>query len=180
MPRCEFFDERILVEQLEKTRPEHAVHEDPTAHSLNQAAIMHGVLDRLKNSQPTEPRDMKSSAPSAALGKRLCAFRGAPSAALEFLCHSGSVRDKPSISISDAARKQGIASIKHFVLDTLDQEIGDLKAALILDYFLKEHGPTVYNQALADARAFVEEKAADLEGLGYQVEFPLSTAAKKK
>lgn len=67
----------------------------------------------------------------------------------------------------DATRKQAIASIKHFVADTLDQEIGDLKAGLILDYFLKEHGPTIYNQALADARRFVEDRAADIEGLGY-------------
>jgi uncharacterized protein (DUF2164 family) len=90
------------------------------------------------------------------------------------------VRDKPSITLPDAARKQAIASIKHFVLDTLDQEIGDLKAALVLDYILKEHGPTIYNQALADARSFIEERAADLEGLGYQAEFPLSTTDKKK
>jgi uncharacterized protein (DUF2164 family) len=86
------------------------------------------------------------------------------------------VRDKPSISIPDAARKQAIASIKHFVADTLEQDIGDLKASLILDYILEEHGPTIYNQALADARSFIEERAADLEGLGFSSEFPLSAS----
>ncbi|MEP6783124.1 MAG: DUF2164 domain-containing protein [Acidobacteriota bacterium] len=77
------------------------------------------------------------------------------------------MRDKSQITISAAARKQAIASIKHFVADTLDQDIGDLKARLILDYILKEHGPTTYNQALADARKFIEERASDLEGLGF-------------
>ena len=76
-------------------------------------------------------------------------------------------------------RKQAIASIKHLVADTLDQEIGDLKAGLILDYILKEHGPTIYNQALADARGFMEERAADVEGLGYPTEFPLSAVPKR-
>jgi uncharacterized protein (DUF2164 family) len=37
---------------------------------------------------------------------------------------------------------------------------------------LAEIGPTIYNQAMADARAFMEERAADLEGIGYQAEFP--------
>ncbi len=89
------------------------------------------------------------------------------------------MRDTSSISIPDAARKQAIASIKHFVADTLDQEIGDLKAGLFLDYILKEHGPTIYNQALFDARTFMEERAADIEGMGYQPEFPLSAVPKR-
>jgi uncharacterized protein (DUF2164 family) len=81
-------------------------------------------------------------------------------------------RAKQPISLSDRARKQAIASIRRYVTENLDEEMGDLKASLMLDYILEEHGPTIYNQAMADARAFFEERAADLSAVGYQDEFP--------
>jgi uncharacterized protein (DUF2164 family) len=84
------------------------------------------------------------------------------------------MRGKPDIVVPDDARKRAVASIKRFFADEIDQEIGDLKATLVLDYFLKELGPTVYNQAIVDARTFFEERVADLESVCYQNEFPLS------
>src|SRR5437588_6783713 len=72
------------------------------------------------------------------------------------------MRHKPPIAISDDAKRQAIASVRRYFIENLDAEIGDLKAALVLDYFLREVGPTIYNQAIADARAFFEERSADL------------------
>ena len=91
----------------------------------------------------------------------------------------GSMRDKSSITLSDPARSKAIASIKRFFVEQLDQDIGDLKAMLVLDYILGEHGPSIYNQALADARAFMEERAADVEGLGFEREFPSLNVPKR-
>jgi len=85
------------------------------------------------------------------------------------------MRGKPAITISDEARKRAVASIKRYFAEHLEQEIGDLKAGLLLGYFLEEVGPTIYNQALADARTFFEERAADLDGVCYQTEFPFWT-----
>lgn len=82
------------------------------------------------------------------------------------------MRGKPSITITDEARKRAIASIQRYFADNLDQEIGDLKAALVLDYFLAEHGPTIYNKAIADAKAFFDERATDLGAICYHAEFP--------
>lgn len=85
------------------------------------------------------------------------------------------MRGKPAITIPDEARKRAVASIKRYFAEHLEQEIGDLKAGLLLGYFLEEVGPTIYNQALADARTFFEERAADLDGVCYQTEFPFWT-----
>lgn len=82
------------------------------------------------------------------------------------------MRGKPGITISDDARKRAIASIRRYFEENLDTEFGDLKAALMLDYFLAEHGPTVYNQAIADAKSFFDERSADLGALCYHSEFP--------
>ena len=50
-------------------------------------------------------------------------------------------------------------------------EVGDLKAKLLLDFFLGEIGPIVYNSAIADAQAYFQGKVADLEGSCYEAEF---------
>lgn len=82
------------------------------------------------------------------------------------------VRDRAPLTLSDDARKQAIASIKQYFEAELDQTIGELKAALVLDYFLAELGPAVYNQGIADAKTFFDERAADLSALCSRDEFP--------
>ena len=82
------------------------------------------------------------------------------------------MRDKPPIEIPPASRTKAIASIRRYFREELEQDIGDLKAALLFDYFVAEHGPTIYNQGIADARAFFEERSVDLAAICYQFEFP--------
>lgn len=64
-----------------------------------------------------------------------------------------------------------IGSLKRYAAEELDLEMGDLKAKLFLDYVLKEIGPTVYNQAVADAQATLQEKVADLGVDCFEAEF---------
>jgi uncharacterized protein (DUF2164 family) len=58
--------------------------------------------------------------------------------------------------------------IKFFCDDTLECPVGDLKAALVLDFCLNTIGPAIYNQALADARAWLETRLEDLESSLFQ------------
>jgi uncharacterized protein (DUF2164 family) len=76
-----------------------------------------------------------------------------------------------AITLPQEARKQVLASIKRYVAENFDQEIGDLRAIGLLDYFLKEIGPTVYNQAITDAQAYFQDRVADLEGVCFENEF---------
>jgi uncharacterized protein (DUF2164 family) len=80
------------------------------------------------------------------------------------------MRTRAPISISNEAKTRAIASFRRYAAENLDAEIGDLKAVL-LDYVVAEIGPTIYNQAIADARAFIEERAADLDAACHP-EFP--------
>jgi uncharacterized protein (DUF2164 family) len=76
-----------------------------------------------------------------------------------------------AIILPQETRKQALSSIKRYVAENFDQEIGDLKAIGLLDYFLKEIGPTVYNQAIGDAQAYFQGRVADLEGVCFAKEF---------
>jgi len=56
-------------------------------------------------------------------------------------------------------------------LEHLKQEIGDLKASLLLKYVLKEIGPSICNQAVADAQARMGEMVGEIDGTCYEPEF---------
>jgi len=75
-----------------------------------------------------------------------------------------------AITLPPEIEKRLHASIKRFFAEKLDDEIGDLKARLVLDYCLREIGPTVYNQAIADAQAWMQVKVADPDGSRFEPE----------
>lgn len=76
-----------------------------------------------------------------------------------------------TIKLSKVTRQQLIRSIKRYFEEELDEEIGDLKASLFLDFCLQEICPSVYNQAIIDARSFMEDKLSALEDTCYEPEF---------
>jgi uncharacterized protein (DUF2164 family) len=76
-----------------------------------------------------------------------------------------------SIKISKDSETYLLESIKRFFSENMDQDIGDLKAANVLEFCVREIGPSIYNQAIADAQAYMHEKASDLAGSRYQAEF---------
>jgi uncharacterized protein (DUF2164 family) len=63
-----------------------------------------------------------------------------------------------------------IAATKAYFLEQHDEEIGDLKAGFLLDFFVDNLGPFVYNQAIKDAQAYFVQKAEDLDGACYESE----------
>ncbi len=64
-----------------------------------------------------------------------------------------------------------LGSIRRFFAEELDDDIGDLKAMRVLDFCVREIGPSVYNQAIADAQTYMTEKVTDLGGVRYEPEF---------
>lgn len=76
------------------------------------------------------------------------------------------------IQLSEERRERMVRSVARFFDGDLDREISDFQAGLLIDFFVKELGAPVYNQAIQDARAFFQERLADLEGEFYEPEEP--------
>ena len=74
------------------------------------------------------------------------------------------------IQLTDERRERMLRSIQQYFADKLDQEIGDLAASLLLEFFIRELGAPVYNQAIRDAHGFIQDKLTDLEGEFYEPE----------
>ena len=75
------------------------------------------------------------------------------------------------IQLRKDVEKRMEASIQRYCSETMGIEVGELKAALFLKFCLEEIAPSVYNLAIADAQAFFQEKAADLENTCFAKEF---------
>ena len=89
------------------------------------------------------------------------------------------MRGKRKLELTDGDRKTAIASIRRHFLEELSQEIGDLKASLVLDFFLAELGPSLYNMGVADAKGFIADRMEDVAALSLE-EFAYWPAASRR
>lgn len=62
-------------------------------------------------------------------------------------------------------------SIRRYVSENMETDIGELQASLFLKYCLEEIGPCVYNSAIADAQRYLQVNVSDLENACYAPEF---------
>jgi uncharacterized protein (DUF2164 family) len=87
-----------------------------------------------------------------------------------------------TIELSREKRDEAITSLKKYFEEELQEPLGDLKAGLLLDFFLEDIGPAIYNQAIGDAQTRMQQRVADLDGELYSDEFQywVRQAAKKK
>lgn len=69
-----------------------------------------------------------------------------------------------TIELDAKDRAAALASLQQYAELNLAEPLGNLAAGLLLDYFLEEVGPLVYNQAIADAQARLQLRVADLHG----------------
>jgi uncharacterized protein (DUF2164 family) len=67
------------------------------------------------------------------------------------------------IKLEKDAEKKLVTSIKRYVSENLDIEIGELQSSLFLQFCLEEIGPVIYNRAISDAQTYMQEKAMDIE-----------------
>ena len=61
-----------------------------------------------------------------------------------------------------------LEAIARFYREEFDETLSEFRAAAILDFFVSELGPPVYNQGVRDAAAYVQDKLTDIEGEVYE------------
>jgi uncharacterized protein (DUF2164 family) len=85
-----------------------------------------------------------------------------------------------SIELSKQARGDAIASIQRYFEKNMTEPIGELPAGLLLNFFVEEIGPAIYNQAVADAQSRMQQRVADLDGELYEEAFQYWSRVKAK
>jgi uncharacterized protein (DUF2164 family) len=78
------------------------------------------------------------------------------------------------IRLSAERRAKMLAAIKGYYSSRFDEILSDFRAEELLDFFVAQLGPAVYNQGVQDARAFLQNKLDDIEGEVYEPERPIT------
>ncbi|MCV2351220.1 DUF2164 domain-containing protein [Paucibacter sp. Y2R2-4] len=76
-----------------------------------------------------------------------------------------------SIELSKEARKEAITSIERYFREQMDEPIGNIAAGGLLSFFLEEIGPSIYNQAVADAQEKLQARVLELDIEVHEDEF---------
>lgn len=72
---------------------------------------------------------------------------------------------KKEMELSNEAKKDMIEKIKEYFYQEREEEIGDLAAALLLNFFLEELGPYLYNMGVYDSYKYFGDRVEDLLSL---------------
>ena len=72
-----------------------------------------------------------------------------------------------AIELADERREQLLQNVEGFHLQEFDEEISSFRAERLLDFFLEALGPHVYNQAVQDARGYMQRKLEEIDGEVY-------------
>ncbi len=75
------------------------------------------------------------------------------------------------MELEKQTRADAIASLKRYCERNLPEPLGDLPASMLLDFFLEEVGPVIYNQAISDAQTRLQRNLTDLSGDLYEKPF---------
>jgi uncharacterized protein (DUF2164 family) len=76
-----------------------------------------------------------------------------------------------AIKLNKEVELRLLASIQRYCAQHMDEEVGELKAKLLLDFCLREIGPSIYNQAILDAQAAMQDKIGEIDAACYETEF---------
>ncbi|WP_263380186.1 DUF2164 domain-containing protein [Granulicella paludicola] len=84
------------------------------------------------------------------------------------------------IAIKKEEKAEAVASLQRYFEMEMPEPLGTLPATLLLDYFLEEIGPVIYNQAIADAQSRVMQRVGDLNGELFEDAFTYWAKKEKK
>ena len=85
----------------------------------------------------------------------------------------GEARESPlRVRLSDERKATLVGLVKNYFDEHFDEPISDFRAEGLIDFFVRELGPPVYNQGVRDACAYMQGKLTDVEGEVYEPETP--------
>ena len=85
-----------------------------------------------------------------------------------------------TIELPHATRQTAVASIQRYFKQNMDEPIGNITAGALLEFFLAEIGPLVYNKAVADVQQRLQARIQEVDLEVYEDEFQYWSKFDKK
>ncbi len=77
------------------------------------------------------------------------------------------------MKLSDERREMLVLAAQALFKEEFERDLSVFQAERLIDFFLGHLGPSVYNQAVQDARVYFQQKLEDLEGEVYEPDEPV-------
>ncbi|MEM7391250.1 MAG: DUF2164 domain-containing protein [Verrucomicrobiota bacterium] len=74
------------------------------------------------------------------------------------------------INLTEQKKSDIIEQFQSEFKATFDEDISRFRAETVVEFFIRSLGPPIYNQAIDDARKFIQEKVEDLDATFHQPE----------
>ncbi len=89
-----------------------------------------------------------------------------------------------SIELTKDVKVQAVASIERYFQENMDERIGNIAAAALLNFFVEEIGPSIYNRAVAEVQERLQTRVMELDLEVHEDEFQYwrrqASAAKRR
>jgi uncharacterized protein (DUF2164 family) len=73
-----------------------------------------------------------------------------------------------NLNVAKEQKAEIVESLRRFAAEELEAEWSEVRAGFVLEYFLKEIGPLLYNQGVEDAQKFLRRAVEDLPGTCFE------------
>ena len=67
------------------------------------------------------------------------------------------------ITLPKDKQQQALASVERYFREHMDEPIGNIAAAQLLNFFIEEIGPSLYNQAVTDVQERMQLRVSELD-----------------
>ena len=69
-----------------------------------------------------------------------------------------------AIEIDKDSMARAVKALQRHFEDRRNEELGNLEARFLVEHFVVHVGPAIYNQAVRDAQAMMQDKLVDIDG----------------
>lgn len=76
-----------------------------------------------------------------------------------------------AIELDKETRAAAVKSVERYFQENLDERIGNIQAAALLNFFIEEVGPSIYNKAVAEVQERLQMRVAELDIEVHEDEF---------
>ncbi len=76
-----------------------------------------------------------------------------------------------TIELDKETRIAAVQSIERYFEDELEERIGNIRAAALLNFFIEEIGPSIYNRAVSDVQERLALRVAEVDIECHEDEF---------
>jgi uncharacterized protein (DUF2164 family) len=76
-----------------------------------------------------------------------------------------------TLALAKEARAEAIKSIERYFQENMEERIGNIAAGALLNFFVEEVGPVIYNQAVAHVQERLQARVSEVDIEVHEDEF---------